>query len=119
MKNIIERIFIINICLFNILFFTACNHQDIISPNIDNGNSEYNEDNNISLESCLIIKGNPDIVKDCTPELTIFTEKENIVSMSFSGNAKDWSEWVDYSENCQWLIWHKNGIRSQNSLYSI
>jgi len=46
-----------------------------------------------------MVKGNPDIIKDCTPELDVFIEKANIISMSFSGNGKDWSEWVDYSKS--------------------
>jgi hypothetical protein len=46
-----------------------------------------------------MIKGNNGVIKDCTPEFSIFTEKENIIWMSFSGNNIDWSDWVDYSEN--------------------
>ena len=39
------------------------------------------------------------VVKDCTPEFSIFTDDENILAMSFSGDGERWSDWVPYSEN--------------------
>jgi hypothetical protein len=98
-KHFIKKIFVISISLLFIVFsFNAC-HQDVVVPDIDDGSGSDNEDNNINIQSYIIIKGNPDIINDCTPELAIFTEKENIIAMAFSGNAEDWSEWKDYSES--------------------
>lgn len=44
-------------------------------------------------------KNNTESIKDCTPEFLIYTDNENIVSMSISGDAENWSEWVEYSKN--------------------
>lgn len=79
--------------VFIILFLSACQNNFII-PDIEEDN-----ENNITIYAYIMIKGNTDVIKDCTPEFSIFTEKDNIISMSFSGNGEDWSEWVDYSEN--------------------
>lgn len=94
MKHFLKNILLINICLLTIFTFNSC-HQLAI----DNGSVPDNDNNNINIYSYLMVKGNPDIIKDCTPELDVFIEKANIISMSFSGNGKDWSEWVDYSKS--------------------
>lgn len=38
-------------------------------------------------------------VKDCTPEFEIFTGDKNVIAMSFSGDGKQWSDWVSYCED--------------------
>jgi hypothetical protein len=86
------KLCLIFLFLIILLFFSACQDNSII-PNIEEDN-----ENNITINAYIIIKGNTDVIKDCTPEFSIFTEKEDIVSMSFSGNGENWSEWVDYNQ---------------------
>jgi hypothetical protein len=99
-RNTVKIIIHLFFCFFVISFLVSC-HNNIIIPDIDNENNEGNIDNNINIYGYLLIKdkSETDIVKDCTPEFNIFTEKENIVYMSFSGDGKDWSKWINYSEN--------------------
>lgn len=85
--------FLISLFFIIMLFLNAC-HSHFVIPGLEDDN-----ENSINTIDYIIIKGNTDITKDCTPEFSIFTEKTNIASMSFSGNGKDWSEWVAYSEN--------------------
>jgi hypothetical protein len=87
------KLFLIFLFVMILLFFSACQNHSII-PGMDG-----NDENSITTNDYIIIKGNADVIMDCTPEFSIFTEKTNIVSMSFSGNNIDWSDWVDYSEN--------------------
>ncbi|MDD4289009.1 MAG: hypothetical protein PHQ99_05425 [Atribacterota bacterium] len=87
------KLFFVFLFVIILLFFNAC-HGDFVIPGLEDDN-----ENSITTNAYIIIKGNTDIIKDCTPEFSIFTEKTNIASMSFSGNGKDWSEWVAYSEN--------------------
>lgn len=42
----------------------------------------------------IIIAGEAEITKDCTPPLTIFFEEA--VQMSFGGDGENWTEWIDY-----------------------
>jgi hypothetical protein len=86
------KLFLIFLFVMMLLFFSACQSYFTI-PGIDE-----NYENSITTNDYIMIKGNTDVIKDCTPEFSIFTEKTNIASMSFSGNGKDWSEWVAYSE---------------------
>jgi hypothetical protein len=97
-KHFIKKILLINICLFVIFSFSSC-QKNIIAPEINNVNSMDDQDNNISIYSYIIVKGSPSIIKDCTPELIIFTDNKNIAEMSFSGDGLDWSRWVEYSES--------------------
>ena len=99
-EHLAKKIIYIFICFFFIFSINACN-QSVIIPNINNDNEGVGiiEDNNIAIHSYLMVKGNYDIIKDCTPELAIFTEKEDVISMSFSGNSEEWSEWVGYIDN--------------------
>jgi hypothetical protein len=87
------KLFLIFLFVLILLFFNACHNHSII-PGIDG-----NEENSFTTNDYIMIKGNNGVIKDCTPEFSIFTEKENIILMSFSGNNIDWSDWVDYSEN--------------------
>jgi hypothetical protein len=92
-RNYLKSILFITLCILAFTLISACQKNTII-PNTEDLNSD-----NISKESYLIVKGNPDIIKDCTPEFNIFTEKENTTYMSFSGNGENWSEWVEYNES--------------------
>lgn len=100
-KYTIKKIIHLFFCIFIILFIASC-HQDTVIPGIDNENNEGNIGNNINIYSYLMLKdtGDANIIKDCTPEFRVFTEKKNIELMSFSGNGEDWGKWIDYSENC-------------------
>lgn len=93
-----KSFYIIIACLFFFLV-TACQQAIIPAPDNIDIIDETEQDNSIIINSYLKVKGNPDIIKDCTPEFTIFTEKEDIKYMSFSGNGDVWSQWVPYSEN--------------------
>lgn len=94
-----KSFYIIIACLFFFLV-TACQQAIIPAPDNNGVIDETEQDNSIIIKSSYLkVKGNPDIIKDCTPEFTIFTEKEVVKYMSFSGNGDDWSQWVSYSEN--------------------
>lgn len=47
---------------------------------------------------CIGVKDNSALIKDCAPEFVIFTDQNNLTAMSFSGDGKNWSEWVDFKE---------------------
>jgi hypothetical protein len=87
------KLFLIFLFIMMLLFFSACQSNFAI-PSIDENN-----ETSINTNDYIMIKGNNGVIKDCTPEFSIFTEKLNIVSMSFSGNNINWSDWVDYNEN--------------------
>ena len=89
----LNRIIVILICFLVIATLFGCD-QSIVTPDQDNQN-----DNNIVIHSYVLVKGNPAIVKDCTPELFIFTDKPDVAFMSFSGDSSDWSDWVKYSKS--------------------
>jgi hypothetical protein len=93
-----KSFYIIIVCLFFFLV-TACQQAIIPAPDNNGVIDETEQDSNIIIKSYLKVKGNPDIIKDCTPEFTIFTEKEVVKYMSFSGNGEDWTKWINYSEN--------------------
>jgi len=87
-----KKLFIL-ICFFIITTLSGCD-RTILTPEPDGQN------NNIIIHSYVLVKGNPDeIIKDCTPELSIFTDMSDVTYMSFSGNGSDWSEWAAYSES--------------------
>jgi len=97
--RIFPRIVLIFTIIFISFFLNACHLGIVPTSEADEENGGSGEsDNNISIHSYLMIRGNSSPIIDCTPELVIYTEKEDIVSMSFSGNNTDWSQWVDYSE---------------------
>ncbi len=95
---IIKKGILLLSCLVFAFLYAGC-HQEIITSNPDNNNNDDQYYNDIRIQSLLLVKGNPDIVKDCTPEFTIFTEKDEVKNMSFSGNGIDWSPWIPYAEN--------------------
>jgi len=94
---IIKKGILLLFCLVFAFLYAGC-HQLIITPEPENNNDDQNY-NDIRVQSLLLVKGNPDIVKDCTPEFTIFTEKDDVKRMSFSGNGIEWSPWVSFAEN--------------------
>ena len=73
--------------------FSACNYSGFLYDNGTNGSED-----NIGINSYIRIKNDNYIVTDCMPEFSIFTEKEGVAFMSFSGNGEEWSGWVNYSE---------------------
>lgn len=91
-----KKITIFLISFVFIFFISACTDSNIVLPVPEPGNEE---ESSINIESFIMVKGNPEKVIDCTPELVIFTEKENVEEMSFSGNGEEWSEWVDYKQS--------------------
>jgi len=87
----IKKLIFILSCFLVVATLFGCD-QSIVIPEPDS-----QDDNNIVIHSYVLLKGNPSIVKDCTPELAIFTDKSNVSFMSFSGNGSEWSSWVPYS----------------------
>lgn len=77
------------------LSINSC-HPVVIVP--ENNQEDEDNDQSIIVHSYLLVKGNPDMIKDCTPEMTVITDKERVSLMSFSGDGEDWSEWVDFAE---------------------
>ena len=84
-------IFLALIIVFNL---NGCQENIIITEN----ETVYPIENNIPFNGCLNIKGNPGIIKDCTPEFIIISEHSNLTAMSFSGDGENWSEWVGFKE---------------------
>lgn len=56
---------------------------------------EVNEEPVGPTAGSIIIAGGAETIKDCTPELTIFSE--GAAKMSFSGDGETWTEWIDYA----------------------
>ena len=90
-----RKITILFISLVFIFFISGCIDSNIMVPIPE---SENEEENSIHIDSFLMVKGNPEKVIDCTPELVVFTEKKNVKKMSFSGDGKNWTDWVTYCE---------------------
>jgi hypothetical protein len=90
-----NKIIFILICFFIIATLSGCD-RTILTPEPDG----QNNNNNILIHSYVLVKGNPDeIIKDCTPELSIFTDMPDVAFMSFSGDGSAWSGWVEYRES--------------------
>jgi hypothetical protein len=90
----IKKLIFILSCFFIFATLSGC-ERTILTPEPDGQNN-----NNIIIYSYVLVKGNPDeIIKDCTPELSIFTDKPDVSFMSFSGDGAIWSEWIDYSQS--------------------
>ncbi|MFO7889373.1 MAG: hypothetical protein R6V04_03440 [bacterium] len=96
MMIFLKKIFYIILIIF-ILCLNGC-HQDINLSN-PGGVSPSSTLNNIEEHGYVLIKGNPTIIKDCTPELSISAGGKEVVFMAFSGNGNEWSEWFEYSES--------------------
>ena len=94
--QIIEKYFLFFLIVLNILIPSSC-QKDIINT-FGDINSIDNNSSIIHFDAFINIKGEIYTIKDCTPEFIIFNDNKNIISMSFSGNNKNWSEWVDFSE---------------------
>jgi hypothetical protein len=94
-KKISNMIFI---CLIASFFLISCQWEST-APEIGFDDNENEVNDTIGIYSYIMIKGNHNIIKDCTPEFIIFTERENACFMSFSGDGNEWSEWIDYSRN--------------------
>lgn len=90
----INKTIFILICFVIIVTLSGCD-RIIVTPDPDG----QNDNNNIIIHSYVLVKGNPSIVKDCTPELSIFTDKSDVTFMSFSGDSFIWSDWIKYSES--------------------
>jgi hypothetical protein len=76
-----------------LFFINGCSgvYQDI---------DEQQEENKINPVYSVKLKAyDSAVVKDCSPEFGIFTDNENIIAMSFSGDGERWSGWVAYSKN--------------------
>ena len=95
----LEIILVVFLNIFALFLFSSCSYSPIMG-NIENSEEVLpGEDNFIGFQYRVTVKGNPEIIKDCTPEIEIKTDNENIASMSFSGDGEDWSEWVPFAEN--------------------
>jgi len=101
MRNLRKKIIHIFICYCFLFLLSSCSDVNIPIPSVPNldDNSNQQQEDDISVYYSLGLKGNPELITDCTPELIIFTEVENIISMSFSGNGYDWSGWMEYAES--------------------
>lgn len=98
MKNTqkIEKYFLIFFIFIYILFLCSC-HEGPFTIN-NNIETFASIDNSNAYNVSINIKEKMETIKDCTPEFIIINDNKNIVSMSFSGDNKNWSEWVDFSE---------------------
>lgn len=95
MKNNSIKIIILSFTL--VLFFIFYSGCVNIASNIP-PNSEPDFPNNIGLTSgWIIIDSEAEITKDCTPDLTIFSE--DAVYMSFSGDGNSWTDWILYNSS--------------------
>lgn len=94
-KKIIHLLFF----YFMIFVFIKGCHQGIIIPDSNNNNNEIEDILDVNINSFLTVKEDSNIIKDCTPEFIVITEKKDVNFMSFSGDGYDWSEWVEYTEN--------------------
>jgi len=79
------------IILIMLLFITGCSR---IILSTSNDNIEGNLNQNVLPEGYILIESDKEITKDCTPELNIICE--GAAYMSFSGDGKIWTDWVEY-----------------------
>jgi len=75
------------------LFFAGCANDFIFSPI----NSTIISDLNLVKPSpgSIIIENGAEYTKDCTPILAVYFE--GAAYMSFSGDGKNWADWVNYN----------------------
>ena len=75
------------------LFFAGCANDFIFSPI----NSTIISDLNLVKPSpgSIIIENGAEYTKDCTPILAVYSE--GAAYMSFSGDGKNWADWVNYN----------------------
>jgi len=90
-KNIQSNTILYFICISLILFSLSVGCTGSIStPSTDSFSSPVGPSSGY-----LIIEQGAELTKDCTPSLTIYSERA--AYMSFSGDGVNWSEWVEYS----------------------
>ena len=89
------------IIIFNLLiilltsFFTGCTGK-IFTPII---NPEPPSNPNELINIKVTIENGAETTKDCTPVLTISSEGEDAVYMSFSGDGSNWTDWLPYNSS--------------------
>ncbi|GAI11068.1 unnamed protein product, partial [marine sediment metagenome] len=90
-KNIQSNTILYFICISLILFSLSVGCTGSIStPSTDSSSSPVGP-----TSGYLIIEKGADLIKDCTPSLTIHSERA--AYMSFSGDGVNWCEWIEYS----------------------
>jgi len=89
------------IIIFNLLiilltsFLTGCTGK-IFTPII---NPEPPSNPNELINIKVTIENGAETTKDCTPVLTISSEGEDAVYMSFSGDGSNWTDWLPYNSS--------------------
>ena len=89
------------IIIFNLLiilltsFFTGCN-GNMFTPII---NPEPPSNPNELINIKITIESGAETTEDCTPVLTISSEGEGAVYMSFSGDGNNWTNWIPYNSS--------------------
>lgn len=90
-KNIQSNTILYFMCISLILFSLSVGCTGSIStPSTDSSFSPVGPSSGY-----LIIEQGAELTKDCTPSLTIYSERA--AYMSFSEDGVNWSEWVEYS----------------------
>ena len=94
MRNSIIKIIILTFTLVVFfIFYSGC--VNVVSNIPSNPESNF-PNNNIGPKSgWIIIDSEAEITKDCTPNLTIFSE--GAVYMAFSGDGDSWTDWIPYN----------------------
>ncbi|NLL62112.1 MAG: hypothetical protein GX240_04945 [Candidatus Atribacteria bacterium] len=95
---VFKKLIVIFICFSTPFFICTCQQYPFISYHNADDHSNSAVEGDSGTKNFLSIKGSPDIIKDCTPEMEILVEEDDIEYMSFSGNGEDWSEWIRFSK---------------------
>ncbi len=90
--NLKRKIFILGFVIFILILFFLSGCIKIIPEQQSNFDSLPNL--NKPTSGWIVIENDAETTKDCTPELTIFSE--GATQMSFSGDGETWTDWIDY-----------------------
>lgn len=93
MEYKIKPNYLILILIIILTLTTGCNSSVI--PDTPSPSNGIGEDPIEPTSGSIIIAGGAETTKDCTPELTIFSE--GATQMSFSGDGETWTDWIDYT----------------------
>jgi len=95
MKNRTKYNYLALTLIFVLIFVAGCSSS--IVPDTPNPSDGIDgEPVAPAAAGSIVIAGGAEVIKDCTPPLTIFSEKE-AARMSFSGDGENWTEWIDYN----------------------
>jgi hypothetical protein len=90
-SNVLNIIILISVLILLSIFSPGC--LNIVSNTPSNSTSSYIP--NGPTIGWIIIENTAETTKDCTPALNIYSEGADY--MSFSGNGKTWTDWIEYN----------------------